>query len=101
MSLKTTVPQDVSDTLPPAISGQELLLIALVITAAVLLAINLLPLWLPGLALSAIGDQPKIFWYLSRGSAVAAYWILWLFMWLGGVVINKKAQFLSGLPPGY
>jgi predicted ferric reductase len=100
MSLKTST-QDISETLPSTTSAQDLLLLILVVAASTLLAINLLPLWLPGLSLSTAGDQPKVFWYLSRGSAVAAYWILWLAMCMGVIITNKMAQIWPGIPPAY
>jgi predicted ferric reductase len=101
MSLKSTTSQDLNDSLPNMVSAQDLLLLLLVIAAGTLLAINLLPLWLPALSSSAAGEQPKIFWYLSRGSAVAAYWILWLAMCMGVIITNKMAQFWPGIPPAY
>ena len=60
-----------------------------VVVAGVLFAINLMPLWLPGLTFSAVGSEPKIFWFLSRGSAIAAYWILWLAMSMGIMTFSK------------
>jgi len=99
--MKTTTPQDISDTLPDTISAQDLLLLILVLVAGVLLAINLLPMWLPALSLSVAGDQPKVFWFLSRGSAVAAYWVLWLAMCMGVIITNKMAQIWPGIPPAY
>ncbi len=101
MSIKTTPTQDITDTLPAAIQPQSLLIILLVVIAGALFAINLMPLWLPGLALSATGSEPKIFWFLSRGSAIAAYWILWLAMGMGIIITNKMAQIWPGIPPAY
>ncbi len=101
MALKTSTSQEITEILPSAFSAQGLLLIVLVVLAGVLLTINLLPIWLPGLSLSAVGDQPKIFWYLSRGSAITAYWILWLAMAMGVIITNKMAQIWPGIPPAY
>jgi predicted ferric reductase len=101
MSIKTTPTQDLTDTLPAAVQLQGLLMIILVVVAGVLLAINLMPLWLPGLAFSAAGSEPKVFWFLSRGSAMAAYWILWLAMAMGIIITNKMAQIWPGIPPAY
>jgi predicted ferric reductase len=101
MSLKSASSQDLVETLPPVFSAQNLLVITLVAMAGVLFAINLLPLWLPGLSFSTVTSQPKVFWYLSRGSAIAAYWILWLAMAMGVVITNKMAQIWPGIPPAY
>jgi predicted ferric reductase len=92
---------DITSNLPQIISAQDVLLLILVIFAGVLLAVNLLPLWIPAMSQSAIGDQPKVFWYLSRGSAIAGYWMLWLAMAMGIIITNKMAQVWPGIPPAY
>ena len=101
MNDKTVPTQEITDTLPAAVQLQGLLLILLAVIAGVLFAINLIPLWLPGLAFSATGSEPKVFWFLSRGSAIAAYWILWLAMAMGIIITNKMAQIWPGVPPAY
>jgi predicted ferric reductase len=98
--LKSENPQDITDTLPSS-KVQEFLLLILVVAAGILLTLNLMPLWLPGLTASAAGSEPKLFWFLSRGSAVAAYWILWLAMAMGISITNKTAQIWPGIPPAY
>jgi predicted ferric reductase len=92
---------DVLDTLPPAMSIQNLLVVLLTVVAGVLFALNLVPAWLPGLSFSISGTAPKIFWFLSRGSAIAAFWILWLSMAMGVIITNKMAQIWPGIPPAY
>jgi predicted ferric reductase len=92
---------DPAENMPPTMPFQEALLILLVIMAGALFAINLMPAWLPALTYSASGDAPKIFWFLSRGSAIAAYWILWLSMTSGMIITNKMAQKWPGIPPAF
>ncbi len=94
-------PPDPADTLPPPMPIQEALLILLVAMAGALFAINLMPAWLPALTFSATGDAPKIYWFISRGSAIAAYWILWLSMTSGVIITNKMAQKWPGVPPAF
>ena len=94
-------PSDTVDSLPPTMPFQEALVILLVVMAGALFAINLMPAWLPALTDSATGDSPKIFWFLSRGSAIAAYWLLWLSMTSGVIISNKMAQKWPGIPPAY
>jgi len=89
------------EALPPALPLQDSLLLLLIVLAGVLLTLNLLPLWLPGLSQSAAGSDPKIFWFLSRGSAIAAFWLLWLAMSMGVSMTNKMAQIWPGVPPAY
>lgn len=91
---------DPAETLPP-VSLQSVLLLFLTILAGALLAINLAPLWVPAVNSSVSGSEPKVFWFLSRGSAIAAYWILWLAMCMGVVITNKMAQIWPGIPPAY
>src|SRR5690242_296652 len=99
MPQNTKPSQDITETLAPAVPAQGLLFIVLVVLAGVLFAINLMPLWLPGLTYSAVGSAPKIFWFLARGSAIAAFWLLWLSMSMGVIITNKLAQIWPGIPP--
>ena len=94
-------PLDPIDSLPPALPVQDLLLSILMALAGVMLVTNLLPLWLPGLSQSASGSDPKIYWFLGRGSAIAAFWLLWLSMCMGVSMTNKMAVVWPGIPPAY
>jgi predicted ferric reductase len=89
------------EQLPPALPWQDYLLALLTVLAGVMLVVNLLPLWLPGLRQSVAGADPKAFWFLGRGSAIAAYWLLWLSMAMGLSMTNKMAQVWPGVPPAY
>ncbi|HCS40675.1 MAG: hypothetical protein ACYDH2_11835 [Anaerolineaceae bacterium] len=64
-----------------------------------LTAAILLPNWLPSMTQSVSGTDPKAFWYLSRGSAFSAYFLLWLSMILGTGISNKLSVLWPGLPP--
>jgi predicted ferric reductase len=101
MALKTNATQDVTESMPELVSAQNVIIVILVIVAAVLFVLNLVPLWMPGLMYSLDASQPKIFWFISRGSAIAAYWILWLSMALGVVITNKMAKVWPGISPAY
>jgi predicted ferric reductase len=70
---------------------------ALGITAAVLV----LPNWLPGLAGSMAGSSPKVFWYLSRSTALVSMGILWASMMLGVGITNKVARLWPGAPAAF
>lgn len=61
------------------------------------LGLSILPLVIPGMTQSILAAQPKVFWYLSRGSALVAYGLLWLSMVLGVGVTNKLAAKWPGL----
>jgi predicted ferric reductase len=101
MSSNPNTSPDSVDQLPPALPVQDFLLVFLTALAGVMLVINLLPMWLPGLTQSMAGDAPKAFWFLGRGSAVAAYWLLWLAMGMGVIMTNKMAKIWPGVPPAY
>jgi len=75
---------------------------ALIMFAAFVGALSaalILPNWLPGLSESLTGRDPKAFWYLSRGSAFSAFFLLWLSMMLGTGITNKLSVLWPGLPP--
>ena len=91
------------------------LLAAVSIVAGFLLSVIVLPFILPGLVTSILGPEPKVFWYLSRASAVISYLFLWASMvfglllssrtakiWPGGFTANDLHQFVSiaGLTAG-
>jgi predicted ferric reductase len=80
---------------------QNVILVLLMVMTAVLITLNLMPLWLPTLSASISGDQPKFYWFLSRGSAIASYWLLWLSMSSGIIITNKMAKIWPGIPPSY
>jgi predicted ferric reductase len=101
MSVKSETAQDVLTNLEDASHSQGIFLFILVILAGLLFALNIMPIVLPGLAFSTSGDTPKVFWFLSRGSAIAAYWVLWLAMAMGIIITNKMAQVWPGIPPAY
>jgi predicted ferric reductase len=81
-----------------AIGLRFLILVFAGVIAGSLLAVVVLPQWLPGLTFSLLGEQPKAYWLLSRGSAWAAYSLLWLSMISGMIVTNKLARLWPGGP---
>jgi predicted ferric reductase len=86
---------------PPVITLQTFMLLLLSIVVGVFLAAVALPTWMPGLSASILGVQPKVFWYLSRGSALVAFMILWLSMALGLIITNKMARLWPGGPVAF
>lgn len=62
------------------------------------LAALLLPLVMPNIAFSISGDSPKVYWYLSRGTAFVSLSLLWLSMALGLGITNKMARLWPGMP---
>jgi len=91
------ISQDIETTNPVA-SLKILILGLLSVVAGTLLAAVVLPAWLPSLTTSILGDAPKIYWYLSRGSALVGFALLWLSMVFGLTVTNRLARLWPGGP---
>ncbi len=89
------------DQLPPAVPLYTLLLMLLAIAAGVFAAVVVLPTWLPGLSASLLGTDPKVYWYLSRSSAVVAYMLLWVSMATGLTISNRLARIWPGGPVAF
>jgi predicted ferric reductase len=85
----------------PSSSPRTLFLLLLASFGGALGAVLLLPHVIPGLAVSVSGGSPKAFWFLSRGSAFAAYGLLWLSMAFGLIITNKMARLWPGGPAAY
>jgi predicted ferric reductase len=83
-------------------SGPILLVfLMLAIMAGTLAAAVFLPKWLPDLTTSVLGSQPKAYWYLSRGSALVAFVLLWFSMGFGTIITNKMARVWPGGPRAF
>ncbi len=57
-----------------------------------------LPGWLPDLSASAVGNEPKVYWYLSRAAGLVAYLLLWLSVALGLTITNRLVRVWPGGP---
>ena len=100
MKNKQAQPYDF-DEMPPVVAPRTLVLMFAAVMAGVLVAVVVLPDWLPGLSASLFGPEPKVFWYLSRGSALVAFIFLWLSMALGLIITNKMARLWPGGPTAF
>ncbi|MDI6694858.1 MAG: hypothetical protein QME21_07430 [Anaerolineales bacterium] len=91
--------QDIKiESVIPAASLVELLIGILAIVGGAALALALLPQLLPGLTNSLSGDSPQAFWFISRGSAWAAFGLLWASMGFGLAITNRMARLWPGGP---
>ena len=79
-----------------SVNIQSFLLFLIAMTVGLLLAVLLLPAWLPNMAFSLGGDAPKAYWYLSRASAFASLGLLWLSMALGIGITGKMVRSWPG-----
>jgi predicted ferric reductase len=80
---------------------QAILLLAVAVISGAVAAIFVLPALLPSLSDSISGTSPKVFWYLSRASAMVSYLLLWLSMVLGLGITNRLAFAWPGGPTTY
>ncbi len=59
-------------------------------------AVVVIPIFLPGLVYSVSGEEPKAFWFLSRGTALVSFVFLWISMVLGLLISAKVAKLFPG-----
>jgi predicted ferric reductase len=91
-------PAPVENEYESSVNIQFFLLAMLALIVGFLAAILLLPYWLPNMATSLTGTDPKVYWYLSRATAFVSLTILWLSMALGLGLTNKMARLWPGAP---
>ena len=80
---------------------QFFIFIMLAMIVGLITAMLLLPKWLPNMATSLTGSDPKVYWYLSRGTAFVSLSILWISMALGLGMTNKLARTWPGAPAAF
>lgn len=81
-----------------SVNIQSFLLFLFAAGIGLLVAVLLLPIFLPNMAFSLSGDAPKAYWYLSRATAFVSLSLLWLSMALGLGITNKMARLWPGMP---
>ncbi len=96
-----TVPPSHSNEFESSLNIQTFLLFMVAIAVGLLVALVLLPSWLPNLAFSLGGQEPKAFWYLSRATAFVSLSLLWVSMALGLGISNKMARLWPGAPAAF
>jgi len=82
-------------------TAQSLIVLLLAVAIGTLLAVTLLPTWLPNLTASLMGPDPKAYWYLSRGTAFVSMSLLWVSMAFGLTITNKMAKLWPGAPAAF
>lgn len=81
-----------------SVNLQTFVLFLVATFSGLLVAVILLPVFLPNMAFSLSGDAPKAYWYLSRATAFISLSLLWLSMALGLGITNKLARLWPGMP---
>lgn len=97
----SSVPPVENELNKSSIKIEFFLLMLLAILVGLLVATLLLPAWLPHMATSLTGQNPKVYWYLSRATAFVSLTILWLSMALGLGITNKLARLWPGAPAAF
>jgi len=84
-----------------SVNIQAFLLFMMAMAVGLLVAVVLLPTWMPNLAFSLGGTEPKAYWYLSRATAFVSLSLLWISMALGMGITNKMARLWPGAPAAF
>lgn len=84
-----------------SVNLQSFLMFLVAMTGGLLVAVLLLPAWLPNMAFSLEGNAPKAYWYLSRATAFVSLTLLWISMALGLGITNKMARLWPGAPAAF
>lgn len=95
------VPPSDTNEFESSLNIQVFLLFMVAMAVGLLVAVVLLPSWMPNLAFSLSGEEPKAFWYLSRATAFVSLSLLWVSMALGLGITNKMARFWPGAPTAF
>jgi predicted ferric reductase len=85
----------------PVLSWPWLVVSLLGIVAVAVIATTVLPNFAPRLASSLLGESPKAYWYLSRGTAIVAFALVWASMAMGLLITNKMARAWPGGPAAF
>ena len=84
-----------------SVNMQSFLTFLVAMTIGLLLAVVVMPIWMPNMGFSLGGDAPKAYWYLSRATAFVSLSLLWLSMALGLGITNKMARLWPGAPAAF
>ena len=96
-----SVPSSNPNEFESSVNIQTFLLFLVAMTVGLLVAVVLLPTWMPNLSFSLGGSEPKAFWYLSRATAFVSLSLLWVSMALGLGITNKMARLWPGAPAAF
>lgn len=79
-----------------SLNYNSFIFILLSVSFGILLSVIVMPSIVPNLVSSLSGEDPKVFWYLSRGSALVSFVLLWISMVLGLLMTNKLSKSWPG-----
>ncbi len=96
--MSTTQIQNDEFNIEPTLDLFGVLVIMLAAIVGAFAAVVILPAWLPGLAKSLLGNEPRAYWYLARTAGVVAYFLLWFSVIMGITITNKLSRIWPGGP---
>jgi predicted ferric reductase len=97
MSVNSSEPAEYESS----VNIQTFLMFLVAMTVGLLVAVLILPSWLPNMSFSLGTGAPKVYWYLSRATAFVSLSLLWLSMALGLGITNKMARLWPGAPAAF
>ena len=98
MSVNTSGQTEIYES---SVNIQSFLMFLVAMIVGLLVAVLILPAWLPNMSFSLGGDAPKAYWYLSRATAFVSLSLLWISMALGLGITNKMARLWPGAPAAF
>ena len=91
-------PKLLSQTHTPTLRKKGLWVILTAIVGGLIVSLIVLPAWLPGMVSSMTSSDLRVFWYLSRATAIMAYLFLWLSMTWGLLMTTRLIKNWPGFP---
>lgn len=86
------------DNVEPLIPLGTAIFILFAVFVGAVVGVFVIPTWLPGLAASLFGPNPKAYWDLARTSAITGYVLFWISVMLGLLITNRMARVWPGGP---
>jgi predicted ferric reductase len=97
--ISPTEPKSITPPEIPVKEKRNLWILFPAVLAGLIVSLVVLPAWLPGMVSSIAATDQRVFWYLSRATAIVAYLILWLSMVLGLLMSTRLIKNWPGFPP--
>lgn len=69
---------------------------AIAAVAGAILALVIIPAWVPTIGGSLVGAEPKGYWYIARAAGLTSFVLLWVSMASGLIITNKVARVWPG-----
>ena len=99
LMISPTEPKQITPPEIPVKQKRNLWILFPAVIFGLILSLVVLPAWLPGMVSSIGATDLRVFWYLSRATAIVAYLILWLSMVWGLLMSTRLIKNWPGFPP--